>query len=91
MKEEEVRGVKRGRKSNAERERIRFAAAKAERKKDKYAERRASGEDYFRRWIRSADKVLINSFCLMISLLNDDQKRLCAKSMQEQIKKIQGR
>lgn len=83
--------MKRGRKSNAERERIRLAAAKAERKKDKYAERRASGEEYFRRWIRSTDKDLMSSFSYLISLLNEEQKRLCAESIKKQITKIQGR
>ena len=83
--------MKRGRKSNAECERIRLAAAKAERKKKRYAERRVAGEEYFRRWIRSTDKDLISSFCYLISLLNEEQKRLCSEGIQEQINRIQSR
>ena len=83
--------MKRGRKSNAERERIRLAAVKTERKKERYAERRASGEEYFRRWIRSTDKDLINIFCQLISLLPEEQKRLCADGIQEQINRIRSR
>lgn len=83
--------MKRGRKSNAERERIRLAAVKTERKKERYAERRASGEEYFRRWIRSTDKVLISSFCYLISLLNEEQKRLCAEGIEEQTMRIRSK
>lgn len=83
--------MKRGRKSNAERERIRLAAAKAERKKQRYTERRTAGEEYFRRWIPCADKDLINMFCQLISLLTEEQKRLCTESIQEQINRIRSR
>ena len=83
--------MKRGRKSNVERERIRLVALKTERKKERYAERRASGEEYFRRWIRSTDKDLINIFCQLISLLTEEQKRLCTESIQEQIMRIRSK
>ena len=80
--------MKRGRKSNAERERIHLAEIKAERKKERYAERRASGEEYYRRWIHSSDKDLIDSFYKLISLLSEDQKRLFTEGIEEQIKKM---
>ena len=86
-----MRGVKRGRKSNAERERIRLVAAKAERKKQRYTERRTAGEVYFRRWIPCADKDLINMFCQLISLLTEQQKRVCAEGIDEQINRIRSR
>ena len=79
--------MKRGRKTNAERERIRLATLKAERKKQRYTARRASGEEYYRRWIHSSDKDLIDSFYKLISLLSEDQKRLFAEGIEEQIKK----
>ncbi|MDY9921783.1 MAG: hypothetical protein U2P59_08135 [Synergistota bacterium] len=83
--------MKRGRKSNAERDRMRLAVAKSERKKERYAERRVAGEEYFRRWIFSADKELLNIFCQLISMLNEEQKRLCSEGIQEQINRIQSR
>lgn len=83
--------MKRGRKTNAERERIRLATLKAERKKQRYTARRASGEEYYRRWIHSADKDLLNIFCQMISMLNEEQKRLCSEGIQEQIKKMRSK